>query len=263
MMRATRTMSGVAVLTLLALALTASIAVAGPAPTPRAAQQVLAVADEAASPGLATPEEAVAAYLDGVAALDVEQILGATAVDEVSDGHRFDRTIDRLGVFLPDLLAPAEHAFYADINRAQLSGRVLSQARNLSYSLLALEPIEERIFKPVDTAWAKTFVVQVDPFRLDGLTVEDIRFPVAGLLQDDRHIAWSAAVAETYGADEATERLALVAFEGNPYAVGFSLLRYGDTWKVLEQSSPLGQMDAVGWARPISIVDYITETKGE
>jgi hypothetical protein len=49
-----------------------------------------------------------------------------------------------------------------------------------------------------------------------------------------------------YGAGEFTERLALVEFEGTDYVVGFSLLRYGDDWRVLDQSSPLAGLSPLG-----------------
>lgn len=55
----------------------------------------LAADDDASA--LATPEEAVRAYLEGVAGADVEAILATAAVDEVAEGYRFDRYVDRLG----------------------------------------------------------------------------------------------------------------------------------------------------------------------
>ena len=46
-------------------------------------------------------------------------------------------------------------------------------------------------------------------------------------------------MAATYGADEGTDRLALISFEGGHYAIGFSLLRFGGEWKVNTQSSAI------------------------
>jgi len=53
------------------------------------------------------------------------------------------------------------------------------------------------------------------------------------------------------GADELTERVALVMLEGQGYLVGFTLLRYGDGWKVSSQSPPLAGTPSTGVATPV------------
>jgi hypothetical protein len=42
--------------------------------------------------GSPTPDEAVREYLAGIAASDAERILGASAIDEMAEGHRPSRS---------------------------------------------------------------------------------------------------------------------------------------------------------------------------
>ena len=114
----------------------------------------------------------------------------------------------------------------------------------------------------MDREWAEAFVSQVDPERLAGLEVVDIRFPDAEFEDDPRYLENAAERASIYGADELTERLALISFEDQLYDVGFTLLRYGDDWKVLSQVSPLGGMSALGTARPTTAEDFELRTSG-
>ena len=190
--------------------------------------------------GPATPEDAVRDYLAGVAQADVGKILDASAIDEMSAGFRFDIQTDRLKAMnLTGSLAPADYPMFVDMNRAQQSAIVLGQVRNLVYSLLSSEQVDGSIIVPADKARADAFITQVDPSRLAGLAVADIRFPLPRLEHDPTYLANPAKQAAIYGADELTERVALVTFEGQIYGIGFTLLRFGDVWKVSSQVSNL------------------------
>ena len=65
-----------------------------------------------------------------------------------------------------------------------------------------------------------------------------------------------------YGADELTERLALVAWNGKDYAVGFTLVRYGSDWKVLNQVSSLAGTPVTGAAKPVTQSDFDASVAG-
>ena len=67
-------------------------------------------------------------------------------------------------------------------------------------------------------------------------------------MNDARYLENAARLASIYGADESTERVALFSFEGNYYYLGFTLLRYGDNWKISSQTSPLAGTSALGTA---------------
>ncbi len=186
-----------------------------------------------ASPGLATPEDAIRGYLAGVATADVIRILGVAAIEEMSSGFHVDLQTDRLQAMqVTRSLAPATSTFYVGLNQAIQTSWLLGQVRNLAYSLLSTESIDGTLIVPADKARADAFAAQVDVTRLANLTVEDIRFPNATLQDDARYLANAAALASIYDADEMTERLALVSLDGRQYAIGFTLLRYGNDWKV-------------------------------
>jgi len=211
----------------------------------------------------ATPEDAIHAYLAGVADADVEGILRASAIDELSAGFDLARYADRYRALLvATTLAPSGYPFYVELNRARQTERILGEVQLLAYSLLSSQTIDETSI-PVDKAWADTFSAEVDPARLAGLTVTDIRFPNARFEHDPKYLSGAAAQAAVYGADELTERLALVSLDGHLYQVGFTLLRYGAGWKVYQQSSSLAGMGGLGTAVPTTVEDFDRLTAGD
>jgi hypothetical protein len=218
---------------------------------------LVAVSGQVMATGSATPDEAGAEYMAGVAAADAGRVLGASAIDEMAEGYRIAESVDRLQAFMPHLMmAPAEYPFYVEVNRAQRADEILRQVAMLAYGLLSGETIDGSPLSPVDGAWAEEFVAQVDPARLAGVEVMDTRFPSPDLEASERYLEIAATQAATYGADELTERLLLFYFEGRTYALGFTLLRYGDTWLVSSQSSPIGGTNTFGTATPMSVEEY-------
>ncbi len=211
-------------------------------------------------PTLSTPEDAIREYLAGVADANVERILGATAVDDVSTGLQFDLITDRIGAFSPETrYAPSEFPFFAEVTRAMQTSQILSQVRMLAYSLLSETPIGPKVIRgpdlePDPLRWGREFVKQVDPSRLAGITLIDIVQPDPERAESELTRSLYAKMAATLGADDATERLAIISFDVETYAVGFTLLRYGDEWLVNTQFSPSGGTDPTGIAMP-----YIVE----
>ncbi len=55
----------------------------------------------------------------------------------------------------------------------------------------------------------------------------------------------------------------LFEFEGQTYSSGLTLLRYGDSWLVSSQSSPIGGTSTLGTATPMSVEEYESLTSGE
>ncbi len=228
---------------ILPVVLTVILAVGGSAP--------------ALAAGPATPEGAVRDYLAGVAQADVAKILDASAIDEMSAGFRFDLMTDRLKAMnLTGSLAPADYPMFVDMNRAQQSAIVLGQVRNLVYGLLSTEQVDGSIIVPADKARADAFIAQVDPSRLSDLSVLDVRAVDPYFAKSQRYLENTAKQAAVYGADELTERVALVSFEGQMYAVGFTLLRFGDVWKVASQVSNLTSTNSLGTAWPVTLDEY-------
>jgi hypothetical protein len=249
-------------LTAVACAIGAPAAAATPQPSSGTAPSS-GTTSQPESAAFPTPEAAVREYLAGVAAADAGRILGASAIDEMAAGFRFDLFTDRLRAFTLHSMAPADHPFYVQVNRAQQTAEILRQAEMLTYSLLSDVEIDGSTIAPADKAWAEGFARQVDPSRLSDLTVVDVRFPDASLENNTRWLDNAALQAAAYGADELTERLVLFDLDGKLYDVGFQLLRYGDTWKVASQNSNLAGTTVLGTARPATLEEYQLETSGE
>jgi hypothetical protein len=249
---------------LMALIWTGSSAVAGMTQAAEPDRSVVPAAEQLAGGGFATPEDAIREYLGGVVDADASRILAASAIDEMSEGFRFDLLTDRIGAFLPfTTLAPARYPLFVESNTATRSSQVLGQVRNLVYGLLSDVAMDGAAVIRVDEGWAESFASQVDPSRLSSLAIEDIRFPDAELGDDTRYIEQASTNAAMYGADGRTERLVLFSFEGDLYDIGFTLLRYGDGWKVEGQAAALGRGSPNGVARPTTATAYDQQTRGE
>jgi hypothetical protein len=95
---------------------------------------------------------------------------------------------------------------------------------------------------------------QLDLARLADLQIGEIAPPDPELMSGERYLDAVGKQAAVYGADELTERVALVAVEGRSYVVGFTLMRYGDAWLVSSQSSAIGGTPATG--APIPFEDW-------
>jgi hypothetical protein len=204
---------------------------------------------------LPTPEEAVEAYLGGVRAADLSAIESTIAAPEVAAHLDFVALVDRLGSWNPTMMGPSAGPLFTDINALHQTALVIGQTRFLLYSLLTDIEFENMTLQ-ADAAWAAEFTAALDTSRLAGLEVVDVRFPQADLVDDERVGESFAALAAVWGADELTERIALVSFEDASYAVGFTLLRYGSQWRISSQTSALAGLPVLGIAVPTTPEDF-------
>ncbi len=225
------------------------IAIAAAVPGATAVPKATAVPDVSSVPVYSTPEAAITAYLDGIKQQNVSAIFIASAVNEPAQQFDFQAYADRLQA-MPLLTspAPAEYPFYVKMNRVRRQNEVLSQVRNLAYSLLSTETIDGSMVANPGTERVQTFVTDVDPSRLSGIELVKIGTPSPDLLSSTRFQENAAKQAAIYGADELTERVALLSFEDKDYLLGFTLLRYGDSWKIMYQTSNLAGTPALGTA---------------
>lgn len=206
-----------------------------------------AVPGSRSAPIYSTPEAAITAYLDGIKQQNVSAIFTASAIDEPAEQFDFQAYADRLQAMpLVTSPAPAEYPFYAEMNRVRRQNEVLSQVRNLAYSLLSTETIDGSIIANPGSERVQAFITDVDPSRLGGIELVEIGAPSPDLLSSTRYQENAAKQAAIYGADELTERVALLSFEGKHYLLGFTLVRYGDGWKVMSQTSNLAGTSALG-----------------
>lgn len=230
----------------LVLALVLGLIVAGcstPTPVAPIATPTVVVAS------FKTPEDAITAYMQGVAQADTSKILQACAINEMSEKFKFDVYTERLKAFLPSQsLALATSPFYVESNKAQLTAQILGRVKILAYGLLSSEKVDDpaSVIVITDTARINKFMQDVDPKRLAGLKVEKTGSPNKTLMNSTSYLNNATQIALVYGADEYTERVTLFSFAQNYYYLGFTLLRYGDNWKISSQVSPLANTNTLG-----------------
>ena len=208
-----------------------------------------------------TPEEAIASYVGGVAQRDLAQVLDATAIEEMRDGFDFVAYVERLRALVPSMPAPADDPFFADLNAAQFTAAIAGQVKFLTYGLLTTSKVIEAKTVQMDAEGAAGFVAELDATRLSRLTIEAIRMPSPTLMASERYVANAGKQALVYGADESTERVVLLRFEGLHYGIGFTLLRFGESWKISNQSSPIAGTSNLGAPAPTTPEAFMQATQ--
>jgi hypothetical protein len=206
-----------------------------------------------------TPEEAITSYLEGVAQGNMRKISQACAITEMSEKFKFDLYTEWLGgVFLPvQSLSPTDYPFYVETNKMQLSSQIVSRVKIFTYSLLSGEKVDDgSVITNMDTERINSFMKDVDPKRLYGLEVRKIGLPNKTLMSNAKYLENTAKIALIYGADESTERVALFTFEQNYYYLGFTLLRYGENWKISSPTSALANSNILGAPQKTTVEEF-------
>ncbi len=217
----------------------------------------IATAQDQTGNGFSTPEEAITFYMQALTQGDISQLMQACAITEMSENFRFDLFTDRIELITMNAPAPSDYSFYMEINEAQFTWQILNQVKNLAYGLLATEnQMTEGYSVRIDAAGTSKFMEEVDPARLAELQVMMIGLPEPHMASDERNLENWNEQAQVYGADELTERVVLFLFEGNYYYTGFTLLRYGENWKISWAASYLGNTNAMGAPQPTTEEEF-------
>lgn len=193
-----------------------------------------------------TPEAAVLAYIDGVARQDLDAVFAATAIEEMASGLDFASYIGWLGALTAQMPAPASDPFFIELNRAFYATQFAKQLQFLAYGLMTTSELLDNRIVMLDEAGAAEFAAGIDAKRLRGIAIVKIGAPNPAVLNSEANVFNQARTAASFGADEGTERIALIAFEGANYFVGFRLLRYGAEWKISSQTSPIAGGNVLG-----------------
>jgi hypothetical protein len=221
----------------------------------------MAQQNQAGNVAFPTPEDAIAYFFEGVAQGDLAKILQSSAIDEMSENFKFDLYVERLRAFAPfQSFAPANYPLYVEINRAEMTSRISNEVKLLAYSLLAGDDIDFDRTILMDIDGARNIVSSVDPSRLAQLELIDVSLPSPTMMNSARYHEIALRIAGTFGADDSTERVALFSFEQNDYILGFSLLRYGDTWKISSATSPISGTSSLGIAEKITQEEFAAMT---
>lgn len=196
---------------------------------------------------LTTPESAIAAYIDGVARQDFKAAIAVSSAGKMGEKFNFAAQVDRVGMLMPSATPlHADGPFFVEINRAKFTAQIAQQMQFLIYGLMASDDILNGTTVRMDSAAATALASSVRGERLVGLSLVKTGIPNPTMLASERYQADVAVMIRIFGADEATERLALLSFEGQTFVLGFSLLRYGEDWTVTSQSSRLAATTTSG-----------------
>jgi hypothetical protein len=190
---------------------------------------------------------------------DIHKILRACAVEEMSEKFNFDLYSEMLGgMLLPTLsLSPSDYPLYIETNKLQLSSQISNQVKIFTYSLLSSEEVVDgNVLTDLDSERIAKFMNDVDPARLSGLKVEKIELASKKIMKEAKYLEHADKIAHVYGADESTERIALFLFEQNYYYLGFTLLRYGENWKINSQTSALANINPLGAPQKINVEEF-------
>ncbi len=205
----------------------------------------------------ATPESAINYFLDSLKKNDLRKAFTACAIDEYSQGFDFEAHTNRMNaIMFYSSPAPSDYPFYVELTKCERMAHLSRQIKFFCFSLLATEkeygititnPTKERI---------AAFIESSNPAGLSGLEIISIDKPE--LVESERHKSNEIIRAKCFGAQDGTERVALIRFKGelDYFLIGFHLLKYKKSWKIDEMSSSLAGTSAFGTAEKIDISDY-------
>jgi hypothetical protein len=204
----------------------------------------------------ATPEDAVTAYIEGVAARDFRAVWATTAVNEMAKGFDFVNMVDRLGSLAPTLPAPASDPFYVALNRETIGAQIARQIQFFVYGLLTTSELLEMRVVRMDGAGAEAFAADVDLGALGGLTLLRVGLSHPEMFNSEIHQRNLTRQAANYGADEISEQVALIELGGRTFMTGFIVMRFGETWKIQSQVAHLAGTQVSGVPMPITPEEF-------
>jgi hypothetical protein len=211
-----------------------------------------------------TPEDAITSYFEGITENNLQKILQTLAINEMSENFNFDLYTERVGAFIPAVsLAPSAYPLYVESNKMQLSGEMVNRIKFFAYSLLSTEQVGEGVPIRTNPDGTKRFMEDVDPGKLSSLEIKSIDLANKKIMSTSQYLENAAVIAKIFGADESTERVALFLFEEKYYYVGFTLLRYGETWKISRQTSAIAGTNALGIVHSTTPEEFETIISGE
>ncbi len=212
-------------------------------PAPAMAQSVVDESFRVDEKDFATPGDALSHFVASIRANDLTAALQAFAVNEYAEKYDFEAYSTRIGAITPMLQsAPGQYPMYEQLNRLGLLSQYGGAIRNFVYSFNASIPLDQT-FRVTSPDEIDAFVASVDPARMAGLEVVEA-YTLAP--NSAKAIEIMKAQVGPIGADESTEIFILYELDGQYFAGGAHLLRYGDAWKIDLLSSVYARIPASG-----------------
>ena len=196
-------------------------------------------------PGSASPQDAVSAYMNGLAAGDLDAMVSSFAVETFVDHFDFRAYLERLGVYsatVTPVLVPAETPFTRALGVEQRHGDVIGQIR---FQFLALADPEleptEMINLTTRPRW-RTSTAASSPRSPRWTSPRSGRSrscrwrmstrTAAEDYESEQNQANLEALRGVFGADEITDLVVRFTVSEQEFLAFFSVVRYGDAWWV-------------------------------
>ena len=210
--------------------------VAIPATKPVAGAKTKPVAGPEAK-SFATPEAVVEHFIKSVAADDWDATMQAFAIDDQAAHFDFAMQVRRLGVIdATSIDAPARYKMYVRTNAIAAMDKAAARVVAFVTAFL-IDPAERaRLGKePRDAdaaARAMATLQGMDSNKLRALKLVRVDVPHKPLLSKPHVLQLLKEQGGVWGAETMTERIALVQLTDQHYICGFSILKYGSSWRI-------------------------------
>ena len=231
-----------------------------PEPEPESAEPEIR-----AFPGLAaieadftSIEDAIIAYIGGVAAGDLYGALSACAIHSYGYGYNLPARVDRLQFYQMERdMGPVQFPMYSEVNASIQMGNLASQTKVFAECLTTGNAPDVVPAGMVNGSWTgdgattgtfDSYFAQMDPGKLQGLKVVEILIPAVISEASEDTAAFLAYNSTQAGADESTQRIVVLDLDGQAAVCSFQLLRYGDNWRIQSHGATLSGMVNTGMA---------------
>lgn len=204
--------------------------------------------------GSATPEEAVALYLEGVQEESLPKMLSAFAIETYAAGFDWGAQLERIKMYSAatmNIKFPKTNPLFEAINVEARKSEIVG---GIAVQFTAFQMPEMDYYAPVtftgDDADAQVaaFVQQFEE-TTRSLTLAKL-IPVgfvepsllSEIYEDERNQGNLAKLAAIYGADEIQSKAACLMMSGKPYLLCCDTIRYGEKWYMLGLGGNIGQI---------------------
>lgn len=210
--------------------------------------------------GHKTPEDAINAFVSAVAANDIEEAMSLGAFNKIGENYDIMRMAEDTKAYIfMSQMAPPDYPAYARLNQLRQQG-AFATVMELYIMSFFLDEDNSRFFdtKPAilsdeqELAEFGEFLKSIDPSQLEGLKVVKTVEPMPERMNSEQGREIAKRQAARYGADDATELVAVYQLGDQYFAGGFRLLKYGDGWWIESLHSNYANQSSMGMVLPLT-----------
>lgn len=191
-----------------------------------------------------TPEKAIQSFINAVKSNDYDAAISICPAKKIAEGYDYAAYVEKKSMPSGLLIVPSNNEYNtkanADIFKGHFATRVVVFTN--TFFILNATDFNEAVENTTDLS------------TLKNLSVISIDEPY--LVNKESYITLMNEQGTFFGADEMTERVALIEFEGKTYVEGFTLLRYGDSWGIQYLYSELASTPSQGTPTAMTQEEY-------